>query len=80
MERSAWDPLVQERGATKIVYAGPLLSGADFAEFGKGQGIAIPKGHDDLKKKIDAAVTGMLKDGEIKALSDKWFGYDVSAH
>lgn len=79
MERSAWDPLVQERGADKLVYAGPLLSGADFAEFGQGQGIAIPKGHADLKKKIDDAITSMLKGGDIKALSQKWFGYDVSA-
>jgi lysine-arginine-ornithine-binding protein len=79
MERSAWDPLVQERGADKIVYAGPLLSGADFSEFGQGQGIAMVKGNAELKGKIDAAVSGMLKSGEIKTLSEKWFGYDVSA-
>lgn len=78
MERSAWAPLVKDRGADKLVYAGPLLTGADFAEFGKGQGVAVAKGRVELKEKIDLAVEAMLKDGTIKTIAEKYFGYDVS--
>jgi len=77
MERSAWEPLVKDRGG-KLVYAGPLLTGADFAEFGKGQGVAIAKGNAELTARVDKAVTGMLADGTVKTISEKWFGYDIS--
>ncbi|WDZ79122.1 transporter substrate-binding domain-containing protein (plasmid) [Ensifer adhaerens] len=78
MERSAWEPLVKDRGADKLIYAGPLLTSADFHEFGKGQGVAMGKGKSDLKQKIDGAIQAMLQDGTIKTISEKWFGYDVS--
>ena len=78
MERSAWEPLVKDRGSDKLVYAGPLLTSADFPEFGKGQGVAMGKGKTELKGKIDGAVQAMLQDGTIKTISEKWFGYDVS--
>ncbi|MDH0127042.1 transporter substrate-binding domain-containing protein [Brucella intermedia GD04153] len=78
MERSAWEPLVKERGKDKLVYAGPLLTGSDFSEFGKGQGVAMAKGKNELKGKVDGAVEAMLKDGTVKTISEKWFGYDVS--
>lgn len=78
MERSAWEPLVKDRGADKLVYAGPLLTSADFPEFGKGQGVALAKGKTELKGKVDGAVSAMLTDGTIKTISEKWFGYDIS--
>ncbi|SDA61532.1 transporter substrate-binding domain-containing protein [Sinorhizobium sp. NFACC03] len=78
MERSAWEPLVKDRGSDKLIYAGPLLTSADFPEFGKGQGVAMGKGRTELKEKIDGAVQAMLQDGTIKTISEKWFGYDVS--
>ncbi|MBW6422493.1 transporter substrate-binding domain-containing protein [Rhizobium sp. XQZ8] len=78
MERSAWEPLVKDRGAIKLVYAGPLLTSADFAEFGKGQGVAMGKGKAELKAKVDGAVQAMLKDGTVSTIAQKWFGYDVS--
>jgi len=78
MERSAWDPLVKERGDGKLVYAGPLLTGADFPEFGRGQGIALKKGNSKLQTKVDAAIQAMLKDGTIASISQKWFTYDLS--
>ena len=79
MERSAWDPLIKERGADKIGYVGPLLTSADFAEFGHGQGVAIGKGKTDLKAQLDTAIDAMLKDGTIKKISEKWFSYDIEA-
>jgi octopine/nopaline transport system substrate-binding protein len=36
------------------------------------------KGSDELKKRVDDAVTSMLADGKIAELSSKWFGYDLS--
>jgi octopine/nopaline transport system substrate-binding protein len=78
MERSAWEPLIKDRGSDKLTYAGPLLTSADFPEFGKGQGVAIGKGNAELKTKIDGAVESMLKDGTIKTIAEKWFGYDIS--
>jgi len=78
MERSAWEPLIKDRGADKLAYAGPLLTSADFAEFGKGQGVAMGKGKAELKTTVDGAVEAMLKDGTVKTISEKWFGYDAS--
>lgn len=78
MERSALEPLVKDRGADKLAYAGPLLTSADFPEFGKGQGVAIAKGNTELAAKVDKAVSAMLADGTIKTISEKWFGYDIS--
>lgn len=78
MERSAWDPLVKERGQGKLIYAGPLLTGADFPEFGKGQGIAFKKGNSVLQGKVNEAINTMLEDGTVAKISQKWFTYDIS--
>jgi ABC-type amino acid transport substrate-binding protein len=55
-----------------------LLTGTDFPEFGKGQGIALKKGNAELQSKVNEAITSMLKDGTIAAISQKWFAYDIS--
>jgi len=78
MERSAWEPLVKERGEGKLVYAGPLLTGADFPEFGLGQGVALKKGNTDLQARVNEAIAAMLQDGTIARLSQNRFGYDLS--
>ena len=57
---------------------GPVLTSADFPEFGKGQGVAMGKGKTELKTKVDGAVDAMLKDGTVKTLSMKWFKVDIS--
>ncbi|VFS30797.1 cystine transporter subunit [Enterobacter cancerogenus] len=41
-------------------------------------GVAVRKGNDDLLKAIDGAIAEMQKDGSLKALSEKWFGADVT--
>ncbi|MBD9596909.1 transporter substrate-binding domain-containing protein [Ensifer sp. ENS05] len=79
MERSALEPLMKDRGAGKLSYAGPSLTSSDFPEFGQGQGVAIRKGKDELLSKIDEAVKAMLSDGTLSALSEKWFSYDLAA-
>jgi len=58
--------------------------GAGFAFFGEpikvGEGIAIvvPKGKDDLRKKLNAANAEVRQDGTFQKLSDKYFpGFDL---
>lgn len=41
-------------------------------------GVALRKGNEDLLKAVDAAIAEMQKDGTLKALSEKWFGADVT--
>jgi cystine transport system substrate-binding protein len=41
-------------------------------------GLAVRKGQRDLQAKLSEAVKTMLSDGSFKAISEKWFGYDVS--
>ena len=41
-------------------------------------GLAVRKGQRDMQAKLSDAVKTMLSDGSLKAISEKWFGYDVS--
>lgn len=41
-------------------------------------GLAVHKGRRETQDKLADAVKTMLKDGSLKAISEKWFGYDVS--
>ncbi|ELS1541112.1 cystine ABC transporter substrate-binding protein [Salmonella enterica] len=41
-------------------------------------GVALRKGNEDLLKAVDNAIAEMQKDGTLKALSEKWFGADVT--
>ncbi|EEB82388.1 transporter substrate-binding domain-containing protein [Roseobacter sp. GAI101] len=78
MERSAAEPLMDSEKGGVLVYAGPKLTGVDFEEFGKGQAVALAKGNTVLQNRVNDAVAEMLKDGTIKTISEKWFGYDQS--
>jgi len=78
MELSAWEPFTGTDGKA-LEFLGPQLTAADMAEFGHGQGIALKKGSEDLKTRMDATIQQMLADGTIAAMARKWFGYDVSS-
>jgi len=41
-------------------------------------GVALRKDNQDLLKAVDDAIAAMQKDGTLKALSEKWFGADVT--
>ncbi|WP_312928305.1 cystine ABC transporter substrate-binding protein [Pseudescherichia sp.] len=41
-------------------------------------GVALRKDNQDLLKAVDDAIAAMQKDGSLKALSEKWFGADVT--
>ncbi|MEI4263940.1 transporter substrate-binding domain-containing protein [Roseovarius sp. D0-M9] len=79
MERSAWETFVNGDYKDELKYVGPLLSSADFPEFGQGQAVALSKDSDELQGRMNEAIEGMLSDGTVAAMSEKWFGYDISA-
>ncbi len=62
-------------GFEKIVLIGPVLDGGVF---GGGVGFGFRKTNTDLKAKFDAAIKASAADGSLKALSVKWFGFDVT--
>lgn len=41
-------------------------------------GLAVAKGHKQMQEQLSAAVNSVLKDKTFRAISHKWFGYDVS--
>jgi len=77
VEYSVWEELMKIREG-QIELAGPMLTSADYAEFGEGQGIAMKKGQDELKARMDKAISDMLADGTMTKISNEFFGYDLS--
>jgi octopine/nopaline transport system substrate-binding protein len=55
---------------------GPRLSGGPF---GEGIGAAVRRGDHGLAKIFSNAIKKRISDGSIRALSIKWFGFDLSA-
>lgn len=73
---TATDEVVKNsKGAIKIY--GPGFYGDVL---GVGVGVGIRKQDSDLKAEFNKAIASATKDGTIKKLSMKWFGYDVSVH
>lgn len=61
--------------------SGAALVGPTFVEGVLGSGttnVAMRKGEAALKEKFDAAIKSMNSDGSNKALTEKWFGSDIS--
>jgi len=56
--------------------AGPDLN--DPAYFGSGVGIALRKGEDDLKKKLDTALDTIMADGTYAKINAKYFPFDIN--
>ena len=73
-DQSAWKPLLDSDKS--FVRAGP---GFRSGPFGEGVGVGMRKDDTELKAKFDAAIEAALKDGTVKDLSVKWFGFDSSA-
>jgi len=64
--------LVKELGDATLTISDTVIFNAEY------YGIAIPKGNDDLKAKIDASIERMQADGTIDALVVKWDIYGES--
>ena len=77
-DRAAWEPfLASDEGADFDVF-GPGLNGATFAVFGEGVGVGLRKEDADLQAAFNAAICELSEDGTTAALSEEWFGYDMS--
>ena len=59
-----------------FAYVGPALQ--DIKHFGIGPGIGIRKGDTDLAGKLAAGLKAVQDSGEFKALSQRYFGMDIS--
>lgn len=68
-----WKPLLGKPEGKDLVMVGPTFTGGIF---GTGVGAGIRKGDPELKAKFNEAITAAAKDGTIKTLAVKWFGFD----
>jgi len=61
------------KGFAQVGEAMFLTGGADG-----GVGIAIRKGEEELKAKVNTALAALMADGSYKAMADKYFDFDVT--
>ena len=54
---------------------GPALT--DRQWFGDGMGIAVRKGDQDLKAKLDEAIKTLRANGKYQEINQKYFKYDI---
>jgi octopine/nopaline transport system substrate-binding protein len=47
---------------------------------GEGTGIGLRKEDTELLAMLNEALAAMKADGTMKALSEKWFGYDITMY
>ncbi|WP_265518738.1 ABC transporter substrate-binding protein [Nitratireductor luteus] len=45
--------------------------------YGEGIGIAVRKGEDELREKLNAAITAIRENGTYKEINDKYFSFDA---
>lgn len=71
-----WLPLIKSEQGKDYKIIGPHMTGGPF---GEGVGVAVRKKDQDLADRFSRAIEETIKDGTIKKLAVKWFGYDASA-
>ena len=64
-----------KKSGKPVVLTGPIYSGGPF---GAGVGVGIRKDDTDLLKRFNKAIDTARKNGKIKELAIKWFGFDAS--
>lgn len=67
--------LLSKAGGDKFEYVGPALT--DRQWFGDGMGIAVRKGEQDLKAKLDEAIKTLRANGKYQEINQKYFKYDI---
>ena len=67
--------LLSKAGGDKFEYVGPALT--DRQWFGDGMGIAVRKGDQDLKAKLDEAIKALRANGKYQEINQKYFKYDI---
>lgn len=75
---TAFKAVIDANPAGALVFAGPTFKGGVL---GLGTtNVALRQGDTALREAFDAAITGIGADGTNKALTEKWFGVDISIH
>ena len=64
-----------EKSGKPVVLVGPTFSGGAF---GNGVGVGIRKDDTELLNKFNKAIDTARKNGKIRELAIKWFGFDAS--
>lgn len=75
LSKSVLRRLADSEGASILTPIGPDIAGGIL---GKGVGVGVRVEDDDLRQMFDAAIAAAIEDGSITALSERWFGYDLS--
>lgn len=57
---------------------GELAQVGEPVQLGGGVGIGLRDSDEELKAKMDAAITAMKEDGSLNAMLEKWFGANVT--
>ena len=67
--------LLGKEGGDKFDYVGPALT--DRQWFGDGMGIAVRKGDQDLRAKLNDAIKALRANGKYQEINRKYFKYDI---
>ncbi|WP_157384566.1 transporter substrate-binding domain-containing protein [Nitratireductor soli] len=76
--RSPWIALTGSSQGQGIEILSPNLDFEQFNYLGVGVGGLMRKDADELRKAWDVALCALKKEGEVKRISEHWFGFDIS--
>lgn len=76
--RSPWISLTKSPQGQTIAILSPNLDFEQFNYLGVGVGGLMRKDEDALRKAWDAALCKLKAEGEVKRISQRWFGFDIS--
>jgi len=74
----AWKDFLESEEGADYAQFGPGLTGEDFPVLGRGMGIGLRPGDDELRARFDEALCELAEDGTLSELSMEWFEEDIS--
>lgn len=78
--RSSWQAFFASMDGAMFDTFGPPLTGTEYPVLGEGTGIGIRKEETELLRRVNEALADMKQAGTMKALSEKWFGFDITVY
>ena len=78
--QGAWEAFLVSDSGGDFTVLGPALNGTMFAVFGEGVGVGVRKEDEGLLQRVNAAMEELKADGTVKALSEQYFGYDITMY
>ena len=71
-----WMPILDSEQGREYKIIGPQMTGGPF---GEGIGVAVRKKDPELADLFSRAIEDSIRDGSLKKLAIRWFGFDTSA-